>query len=58
MSTDSSGRQCLTRSMDTRRQLHLGSLKEMIRKIDPEAFVVVTDTMEVMGKRIGNQPHW
>ncbi len=36
----------------------LSRFKEMIRKIDPEAFVVVTDTMEVMGKRIGNQPHW
>ena len=32
--------------------------KEIIRKTDPEAFVVVTDTLEVMGKRIGNQPHW
>ena len=36
----------------------LTRFKEMIRKIDPEAFVVVTDTLEVMGKRIGNQPHW
>jgi uncharacterized membrane-anchored protein YitT (DUF2179 family) len=36
----------------------LSRFKEMIRKIDPEAFVVVTDTMEVMGKRIGNQPRW
>jgi len=36
----------------------LSRFKEMIRKIDPEAFVVVTETMEVMGKRIGNQPHW
>ena len=32
--------------------------KEMIRNIDPEAFVVVTETTEVMGRRIGNQPHW
>jgi uncharacterized membrane-anchored protein YitT (DUF2179 family) len=30
----------------------------LIRKIDPEAFVVVTETLEVMGKSIGNQPHW
>jgi len=30
----------------------------MIRNIDPDAFVVVTDTMEVMNYRIGNQPHW
>jgi uncharacterized membrane-anchored protein YitT (DUF2179 family) len=36
----------------------LSRLKEMIRRIDPEAFVVVTETLEVMGKRIGNQPHW
>ena len=36
----------------------LSRFKEMIRKIDPEAFVVVTETLEVMGKRIGNQPHW
>ena len=36
----------------------LSRFKEMIRKIDPEAFVVVTDTLEVMGKGIGNQPHW
>jgi uncharacterized membrane-anchored protein YitT (DUF2179 family) len=36
----------------------LSRFKEMIRKFDPEAFVVVTETLEVMGKRIGNQPHW
>ena len=36
----------------------LTHLKEIIRKIDPKAFVVVTETLEVMGKRIGNQPHW
>jgi hypothetical protein len=32
--------------------------KEIVRKIDSNAFVVVTDTLGVMGKRIGNQPHW
>jgi uncharacterized membrane-anchored protein YitT (DUF2179 family) len=32
--------------------------KEIVRKVDPQAFVVVTETLEVMGKRIGNQPHW
>lgn len=52
----------------SRQQLHilysvitlteLSRFKEMIRKIDPNAFVVVTETLEVMGKRIGNQPHW
>ena len=36
----------------------LSRFKEMIRKIDPGAFVVVIETMEVMGKGIGNQPHW
>jgi uncharacterized membrane-anchored protein YitT (DUF2179 family) len=36
----------------------LSRFKELIRKIDPYAFVVVTETLEVMGKRIGNQPHW
>ena len=36
----------------------LSRFKAMIRKIDPEAFVVVGQTLEVMGKRIGNQPHW
>ena len=33
-------------------------LKQFIRKADPRAFVVVTDTLEVMDKNIGNQPHW
>ncbi len=36
----------------------LSQLKRLIRDIDPNAFVVVTETMEVMGYRIGNQPHW
>jgi uncharacterized membrane-anchored protein YitT (DUF2179 family) len=36
----------------------LSRFKEIIREIDPDAFVVVSDTLEVMGKRIGNQPHW
>jgi uncharacterized membrane-anchored protein YitT (DUF2179 family) len=36
----------------------LPRLKEMIRSMDPDAFVVVSDTLEVMGQRIGNQPHW
>ncbi|MCP4690157.1 MAG: YitT family protein [Desulfobacterales bacterium] len=38
------------------RELH--RLKDHIRELDPEAFVVVQDTLEVMGRRIGNQPHW
>lgn len=36
----------------------LSRFKELVRRIDPDAFVVVTETLEVMGKRIGNQPHW
>lgn len=36
----------------------LPRLKQMIRAMDPSAFVVVHDTLEVMGQRIGNQPHW
>ena len=36
----------------------LPQLKRMISEIDPNAFVVVMDTLEVMGARIGNQPHW
>jgi uncharacterized membrane-anchored protein YitT (DUF2179 family) len=36
----------------------LSRFKEIVRKTDPNAFVVVTETLEVMGKRIGNQPHW
>lgn len=36
----------------------LARLKGIIREIDPSAFVVITETLEVMGYRIGNQPHW
>ncbi|MGC9325048.1 MAG: DUF2179 domain-containing protein [Desulfomonilia bacterium] len=36
----------------------LPQLKQMISRIDPDAFVVVMDTQEVMGSRLGNQPHW
>jgi uncharacterized membrane-anchored protein YitT (DUF2179 family) len=36
----------------------LSRVKQIIRRIDPDAFVVFTDTLEVMGHRIGNQPHW
>jgi uncharacterized membrane-anchored protein YitT (DUF2179 family) len=36
----------------------LPRLKRIIRRQDPNAFVVVTETLEVMGQRIGNQPHW
>jgi len=33
-------------------------LKEIARSIDPNVFLVVSDTLEVVGTRIGNQPHW
>ncbi|MDA8163799.1 MAG: YitT family protein [Desulfobacteraceae bacterium] len=36
----------------------LGPLKQVINRLDPAAFVVVNDTLEVMDERIGNQPHW
>ena len=36
----------------------LSHLKQLIRGIDSKAFVVVSDTLEVMGHRIGNQPQW
>ena len=36
----------------------LSRLKDIVRQVDPRAFVVVTETMEVMGYGIGNQPHW
>jgi len=36
----------------------LSRFKGLVRKIDSDAFVVVSETLEVMGKRIGNQPHW
>ena len=36
----------------------LPRLKRIVSTVDPNAFVVVTDTLEVMGQRVGNQPHW
>ena len=36
----------------------VANLKQILRREDPDAFVVVSDTTEVMGHRIGNQPHW
>jgi uncharacterized membrane-anchored protein YitT (DUF2179 family) len=35
----------------------LSQLKRMIRRIDPNAFLVVSNTLEVMGSRIRNQPN-
>ena len=36
----------------------IGQLKRLINNIDPNAFVVISDTLEVINYRIGNQPHW
>ena len=36
----------------------IAQLKAAIKQIDPDAFVVVSSTIEVMNYRIGNQPHW
>ncbi|WP_371877464.1 YitT family protein [Thiovibrio frasassiensis] len=36
----------------------LGQLKRLVQQIDPAAFVVINDTLEVVNYRIGNQPHW
>ena len=36
----------------------LPRLKKLVDNIDSQAFVVVSDTLEVMGPNIGNQPHW
>ena len=36
----------------------VGSLKRLVQGIDPDAFVVISSTQEVMNYRIGNQPHW
>jgi len=36
----------------------LNRLKALVKKTDPNTFLVVSDTVEVMGHGIGNQPHW
>ena len=36
----------------------LPQIKKLVRDIDPDAVMVVNETLEVMGHRIGNQPHW
>lgn len=40
----------------SRRELH--QLKEVVLREDPGAFLVVNETSEVVGNRIGNQPRW
>ncbi len=36
----------------------LGRLKALVNSLDPEAFMVVSDTLEVSGHRIGRATHW
>ena len=36
----------------------LPRLQERVKQADPRAFVVVQDTLEVVGHRMGNQPRW
>ncbi len=36
----------------------LGRLKAVVASLDPDAFVVVSDTLEVSGQRIGRATHW
>lgn len=36
----------------------IGQLKRVVEGIDPAAFVVISNTLEVINYRIGNQPHW
>ncbi len=36
----------------------LSRIKQIVKQIDPNAFMVINETLEVMGSRIGNQPHW
>ncbi|MBU0676247.1 MAG: YitT family protein [Proteobacteria bacterium] len=38
--------------------MEIGRMKAIINDLDPNAFVVISDTMEVINYRIGNQPHW
>jgi uncharacterized membrane-anchored protein YitT (DUF2179 family) len=33
-------------------------VKQIIKRLDPQAFLVVTDTLEVEGQRIEGQAHW
>ena len=38
--------------------MDIGPIKTLIHNIDPDAFIVISDTLEVINSRIGNQPHW
>jgi uncharacterized membrane-anchored protein YitT (DUF2179 family) len=36
----------------------MARVKNLVKRTDPDAIVVISDTLEVMGQRVGNQPHW
>ena len=36
----------------------LAQLRGAIRRLDPKAFMVVSETLDVMGQRIGTEPQW
>lgn len=38
--------------------MEIGQMKDLIRKVDPDAFVVISNTIEVINHRIGNEPNW
>jgi len=38
--------------------MEIGQVKNLIRQIDPDAFVVISNTLEVVNNRLGNQQHW
>lgn len=38
--------------------MEIGQVKKLIKQIDPNAFVVINSTLEVINNRLGNQPHW
>ena len=36
----------------------MSRIKNLVKRADPDAIVVISDTLEVVGQRVGNQPHW
>lgn len=36
----------------------ISRLKRLVRSIDPDAFIIINDTMEVLGAGMGNVPQW
>lgn len=38
--------------------MEIGQVKNVIKQIDPDAFVVISSTLEIINNRLGNQPHW